>query len=314
VTPATKSLYGPDGGYDAAALRSRRRTNLRLIAPAALAAALVALLALAPGAMADVFTPESGGSPNADKIDDLYKIVLYISIPIFLLVEGVLIWCLVKYRARRGGPEPTQIRGNHQLELGWTIGAGVIVVVIAVVTFLFLDDIKNPPGSNAGGLAQGVQVASIDQQSPPKTDGREFLTIGVNGQQYLWRFDYPGDAISYYKMVVPTNTTVVLKITSSDVQHSWWIPKLGGKADAVPGHTNETWFKISKEGTYKGQCAELCGSNHADMRGVVQAVSPQRYQAFIARQKRNLNAAEKGLAASRKKREAQTQGAEGDVN
>ena len=92
----------------------------------------------------------------------------------------------------------------------------------------------------------------------------------MNGQQYLWRYDYPGgDVFSYYRMVVPTNTTVVLKITSSDVIHSWWIPKLGGKADATPGHTNETWFKISKAGIYEGQCAELCGSNHADMRAEV---------------------------------------------
>ena len=231
--------------------------------------------------MADVFTPESGGSPNADQIDDLYKIVFYISIPIFLVVEGVLIWSLVKYRARRGGPEPAQIRGNDRLELGWTVGAGVVVVLIAVITFLYLGDIKNPPATGPNGLAQGVEVASIDQPAPPPGRGRP-LTIDVNGQQYLWRYDYPGDATSYYKLVVPTNTTVVLKITSSDVQHSWWIPKLGGKADAVPGHTNETWFKIAKEGTYEGQCAELCGSGHADMRGVVQAVSPRRYQAFIA--------------------------------
>ncbi len=90
----------------------------------------------------------------------------------------------------------------------------------------------------------------------------------MNGQQYLWRYDYPGSGrFNYHEMVVPTNTTVVLKITSSDVIHSWWIPKLGGKADAMPGHINETWFKIAKEGVYKGQCAELCGSNHADMRG-----------------------------------------------
>jgi cytochrome c oxidase subunit 2 len=105
-------------------------------------------------------------------------------------------------------------------------------------------------------------------------------------------------------MVVPTNTTVVLKITSSDVIHSWWIPKLGGKADAVPRHSNETWFKIAKEGTYKGQCAELCGSGHADMRGVVQAVSPERYLRFIARKKRDLRAAERGLAEQRKQRES----------
>ena len=312
MTRGTKWLYAAGEGYDAAALRSRRRTNLGLIAPATLAAALLALMALAPGAMADVFTPESGGSPNADKIDDLYKIVLYISIPIFLLVEGVLLWSLIKYRARRGGPEPTQIRGNHQLELGWTVGAGTIVVVIAVVTFLFLDDIKDPAATGPNGLAQGVEVASIDQPAPPPGQGKP-LTIGVNGQQYLWRYDYPGGANSYYKMVVPTDTTVVLKITSSDVIHSWWIPKLGGKADAVPGHTNETWFKIAKEGTYKGQCAELCGSGHADMRGVVQAVSPQRYQAFIARQKRNLEAAEKGLAAQRKRRDAEAANAEDNV-
>ncbi len=310
MTAATKWLRAAVGGYDAAALRSRR-TNLWLIVPAA----VLALLVLAPGAMADVFTPESGGSPNADTIDDLYKIVLYISIPIFLIVEGVLIWSLVKYRARRGGPEPAQIRGNDRLELGWTVGAGVVVVLIAVVTFLYLGDIKNPPASNPGGLATGVQVASIDQPAPPEPDGRKALTIEVNGQQYLWRFDYPGDAISYYKMVVPTNTTVVLRITSSDVQHSWWIPKLGGKADAVPGHINETWFKISKEGTYKGQCAELCGSGHADMRGVVQAVSPGRYRSFIANKKRQLRAAEQGLAAERKQREAVTEATnEGDAN
>ena len=309
MTAGTKWLRAAVGGYDAAALRPRRRTNLWLIVPAA----ILALLVLAPGAMADVFTPESGGSPNADDIDDLYKIVFYISIPIFLLVEGVLIWSLVKYRARRGGPEPAQIRGNDRLELGWTVGAGVVVVLIAVVTFLFLDDITDPPASNPGGLAAGVQVASIDQPAPPSPPGRRPLTVHVNGQQYLWRFEYPGDVISYYKMVVPTNTTVVLKITSSDVQHSWWIPKLGGKADAVPGHTNETWFKISKEGTYKGQCAELCGSNHADMRGVVQAVSPERYRAFIVRQRRNLRAAERGLANQRKRRNAEAKNLEDNI-
>jgi cytochrome c oxidase subunit 2 len=274
--------------------------------------AVLALLVLAPGAMADVFTPESGGSPNADDIDHLYKIVFYISIPIFLLVEGTLIWALVRHRSRRGGPEPAQIRGNHQLELGWTVGAGVIIVLIAVVTFLYLDDIKDPPATGPGGLAQGTQVASIDQASPPPGQGKP-LTIRVNGQQYLWRFDYPGDAHSYYRMVVPTDTTVVVKLTASDVIHSWWIPKLGGKMDAVPGHVNETWFKISKEGRYRGQCAELCGSGHADMRAEVQAVSPRRYEAFIAQRRRELAAAKRGLADQRKRRDAESQEAEDNI-
>ena len=96
---------------------------------------------------------------------------------------------------------------------------------------------------------------------------------------------------------MPTNTTVVLKITSSDVIHSWWIPKLGGKADAVPGHTNETWFKISKAGTYEGQCAELCGDNHADMRAVVRGRAARRStRPSSSAQKADIKAAQDGLA------------------
>ncbi len=144
----------------------------RRIALLALAVALAALVLAAPAAMADVFTPESGGSPNADDIDTLYKIVLYVAIPIFLLVEGTLIWSLVKYRARRDGPEPAQIRGNTPLEMGWTVGAALILVVLGIVTFIYLGDIKNPPASGPNGLAGGVQVASVDQPAPPRSGGR----------------------------------------------------------------------------------------------------------------------------------------------
>ena len=267
----------------------------------ALAAGIVALLALAPGAWADAFTPESGGSPNADSIDSLYKIVLYVGILIFLIVEGALIWSLVRHRARRGGPEPAQIRGNTPLELGWTVGAGMILVVITVVTFVFLADIQNPPASDPGGLASGVEVAAIGQASPP--GGGKALEIGVNGQQYLWRYDYPGGEVyGYYEMVVPIKTTVTLKITSSDVIHSWWIPKLGGKADATPGHTNQTWFKIDKPGSYEGQCAELCGDNHADMRARVRAVEPAEYERYIERRKADIKQAQTDLAIQRRKR------------
>ena len=315
MTRATKWNTAASDRYDAAALRSRPRLNRRLLAPAALAAAMLALLALAPGAMADVFTPESGGSPNADNIDSLYKIVMYVSIPIFLVVEGALLWSLIKFRHRRGGPEPVQIRGNSQLELGWTVGAAGILVVLAVITFLYLGDIKNPEASGPNGLALGTEVASIDQPNPPKGSSKA-LIIHVNGQQYVWRYQYPAarDAFSYYRMIVPTNTTVVLKITSSDVAHSWWIPQLGGKADAVPGHVNETWFKISKEGTYKGQCAELCGDNHADMRAAVKAVSPAKYQAFIARRQAQITQSQLGLARQRKQREKQSQSGQGENN
>ena len=265
-------------GYDPAALPAGTSRRLLL---AALGAVVFASLVGAPSALADAFTPESGGSQNADDIDTLYKLSLYIGIVIFLLVWGTLIWSLVKYRARRGG-RADQIRGNTPLEVGWTVGAASILVVLTVVTFLYLDDIENPPASGPNGLsAAQAQFATIDQPDPPASGG-PVLRIHVNGQQYIWRYDYPGDGqlYSYNKMVVPTDTTVVLEIEASDVIHSWWIPKFGPKMDAVPGHVNETWFKVpeGEEGTYDGQCAELCGPNHADMRAQVQAVTPDEFQ------------------------------------
>jgi cytochrome c oxidase subunit 2 len=272
----------------------------------ALGAVVLAILIAAPSALADPFTPESGGSQNADDIDTLYKITFYIGIVIFLLVWGVLIWSLVKYRARRDG-QADQIRGNTPLEVGWTIGAAGILVILTVVTFLYLDDIENPPASGPNGLsAQAGQFASIDQPDPPKGGG-PYLRIRVNGQQYLWRYDYPGDEqlFSYQEMVVPTDTTVLLEIEASDVIHSWWIPKLGPKADAVPGHVNESWFKIpaGREGVYRGQCAELCGSGHADMRATVRAVTPDEFEQWAQDKRDEIQEAGEALAEQREQRE-----------
>jgi cytochrome c oxidase subunit II len=271
---------------------------------AAFSAACLALLVAAPSAFADALTPESGGSPNADDIDTLYKLTLYIGIAIFLLVWGTLIWSLVKYRAKRGGTAD-QIRGNTPLEIGWTLGATAILVVLTVVTFLYLDDIQNPPASGPNGLsAAQAQFASLDQPDPPR-DGGPILRVRVNGQQYLWRYDYPGDGqlFSYEEMVVPTNTTVVLEIEASDVIHSWWIPKFGPKADAVPGHVNETWFKVPQEGIYRGQCAELCGSNHADMRATVRAVSPDEFEDWAEQKRQEIQEAGDALVEQREARE-----------
>jgi cytochrome c oxidase subunit 2 len=275
----------------------------RLLVAAFFAAALAILIA-APPAFADAITPESGGSPNADDIDTLYKLTLYIGIAIFLLVEGTLIWSLVKYRARRGGTAD-QIRGNVPLEIGWTVGAATILVILTAVVFLYLDDIESPPASGPNGLsASQAQFASVDQPDPPK-DGGPILRIRVNGQQYLWRYDYPGEGqlFSYEEMVVPTDTTVVLELEASDVIHSWWIPKFGPKADAVPGYVNETWFKVPEEGTYSGQCAELCGSGHADMRAKVVAVSPDEFQQWAQDKRDEIQAAGEALAEQRKQRE-----------
>jgi cytochrome c oxidase subunit II len=283
-------------------LRSKRFIFL-LVAAAALAVMLVA----AVPALADTFSPESGGSPNADKIDTLYKITGIMGLVILIGVEALIIYCVIKFRRRKGGPEPVAVHGNAALEIGWTIGAIVLVAIVSVVTFLFLPDILNPAKSGPNGLnvAAGVPTAAVGQEPPP---GGKSLRIHVNGQQYIWRFDYVTEKpltesrpmYAYTDMYVPVNTTVTLKIYSSDVIHSWWIPKLGGKADATPGHTNETWFKIPKPGVYKGQCAELCGDNHADMRARVIALPVDQYQAWVEQHRKDILAAQKALSAARK--------------
>ena len=265
------------------------------------------LLVFAGPALADTFAPDKGASPNEDKIRTLFIITGVMGLVIFFGVEALIIYCVFKFRRKKGDPEPKAVHGNPPLEIGWTVGAIVLVATVAIITFLFLPGILNPPKSGANGLqlAEHVPYAAVGQEQPP---GGKSLEIHVNGQQYIWRYDYVNEkpldlgrpVYAYTDMYVPINTTVTLKIYSSDVDHSWWIPKLGGKADAVPGHTNETWFKISKPGIYYGECAELCGDNHADMRARVIAVPVDQYETWIANQRKNILASEAALAATRK--------------
>ena len=259
------------------------------------------------------FTPQSGGSPNANQIDTLYKITLYIALVIFIAVEGGLAYALLKFRARRGAVA-AQIRGNTRLEVGWTVAAAVILLVLAVITFAKLSSIQDPPNSGPGGaqLASGGPLyASAERRLPP--NGKS-LNITVIGRQYLWQYVYPGanepDGLgapySYEQMVVPTNTTVTLDIVSEDVVHSWWIPELGGKFQAVPGYHNYTWFKIGKAGVYRGQCALLCGRGHARMIASVKAVPPAQFEAWLAYQKKLIAEANALAKTARAKLNTQT--------
>jgi cytochrome c oxidase subunit II len=274
----------------------RRTTSRRRVLVSALPLALLLLLALAGTAFGDAFSPESGGSPQADDIDQLYWFVMVVAIVVFLGVEGALFYSLLKFRARRGAVA-AQIRGNTRLEIGWTVGAAVILVVLAVLTFIYLPGIRTPPNSGPNGLqlADNTLVAAGPTKELPP-NGKS-LNICVNGQQYMWRYTYaqncrnaPLNAVfSYEVLYAPTDTTVTLDIDAQDVAHSWWIPKLGGKFDAVPGYTNSTWFKIPGRlagQTFRGQCAELCGRNHANMTARVRALTPEQFEAWIDRQRR----------------------------
>ena len=255
------------------------------------------------------FAPESGGSPNADNIDSLYKIVLVIALIIFVAVIGGLGYALIKFRARKG-VVAAQIHGHTTLEIAWTSAAAVILVGLAILTFARLSSIQNPPNSDAAGAnivgESGELYATASKHLPP--NGKS-LEIEVIGKQYIWQFVYPGAAernglgapYSYEELVVPTKTTVTLNIVSEDVVHSWWVPELGGKFQAVPGYHNYTWFKIYKPGLYRGQCALLCGRGHARMIATVRALAPAQFEAWLSTQKRLIAEANAAAAAARSK-------------
>lgn len=258
-----------------------RRRELRPLTRIAIALTIVlavAGLAGAGPAWAGVITPESGGSSNADSIAGLYEIVLIIATVIFCAVAGALVFFLVRYRARPGHVA-SQIRGNTRLEIAWTGGAALILVVLAVLTFTRLHGIVTPAAS---GDDAGAIFATVDQ---PPAPGGHALHIKITGRQYVWRFDYPNGAYSYEELEVPVDTTVVVDIYSLDVNHSWWVPKLGGKFDAIPGYVNHTWFEITKPGVFTGQCAELCGQHHAQMIATVRAVPLAAWETWVTRQK-----------------------------
>ena len=186
----------------------------------------------------------------------------------------------------------------------------MILVFLTVATFVMLPGIKNPAASdidiNGNPVASNAAFASTDQEAPPKGDS---LNIDVDGMQYVWRYTYPSidekKVYSFTDMYVPVGMTVTLDIRSNDVQHSWWIPALGGKMDALPGYTNKTWFKVDRAGQWSGQCAELCGRNHANMYARVIALPFDEWRAWYDRQATDIEAAEQAAAEGRKELEQQ---------
>jgi cytochrome c oxidase subunit II len=234
--------------------RVRRKLSLVLaVLCAALATAGVA--AAANGG----FTPETAHSPNAHKITSAYYLILGFTGAIFVLVEGLLVVFVWKYRSRGRSRtvEGAQVHGHTRLELIWTVIPVGILAVIAAFVFYELPGIDNAPAATNA------------------------LHVKVEGRQFYWQFDYPNGARSINDLHVPAGQVVDLTVVSPDVIHSWWIPELGGKIQAIPGVTNHTWFKADAPGTYSGQCAELCGLYHEAMRARVIATNAQEYRKFV---------------------------------
>jgi cytochrome c oxidase subunit 2 len=226
----------------------------------ALGAAL-ALVSVAYGGNGG-FAPSTPHSPNADRINDSYKWIAIFTAAILVLVEGALVWFIIRYR-RRGRPrtaEGPQIHGATRLELIWTAVPVIILAAIASFIFYKLPGIEDVPAAKAEG-------------GP--------LRVKIDAHQFYWQFTYPNGAISIDELHAPVNRTVRVDITSHDVDHSWWVPELGGKFDAIPGQRTHTWFKADRQGTYRGRCGEFCGVFHAEMAARVVVESKDEYDAWV---------------------------------
>jgi cytochrome c oxidase subunit 2 len=244
------------------------------------AVACLCALALAGAAFgADAgFTPPDPASPNAERINDSYLWISIFAGGIFLLVEGALVWFIVRYRAdKRGRDEDgAQIHGNTNLEIAWTVVPVLIVAAIGSYVFYKLPGIADVPSARAEG-------------------GR--VDVAVKGYRFYWNYEYENGVVAVDKLRAPVGQNMRLEITAADadVIHSWWIPRLGGKFDAIPGVVNETWFNAGAPGVYRGQCAEFCGIQHAAMRAEVEAMPRAEFEAWLDDEARAQEAGTSGL-------------------
>jgi cytochrome c oxidase subunit II len=214
-------------------------------------------------------------SPGTDQIDTLLWIGFVAAAIVVAAVVGALIFTLRRYRAERGA-EPRQVTGDRRIQLRVGGALGAFATVLLVLGIVYTEKAREAPASGPAGL---------------HADGKP-LKIAATGQQWLWRYDYPNEAFSYYKLVVPVDTAVEMDLVSTDVVHTWDVPSLAGKRDAVPGKTNQVTFSADEEGTYRGQSTSLSGQAYASMRTEVDVVSPEEYEAFIDERKREIEAAQ----------------------
>jgi cytochrome c oxidase subunit II len=237
-----------------------RDLRMRWLTPA-----LALLLAVGLSAC-NSFTPNTIFGAHSDfghSVDLLTRRLLYMGVAVFILVETLLLYILVKFRDRDGNREARQFHGNSTLEIGWTLIPAVILAFIAVPTIktIFETQAKAPPGA--------VQVEVI-------------------GHQWWWEFRYPKyGVVTANELYLPVGQTANFSLMTKDVLHSFWPPQLNGKRDLISNHTNYLWFTPDSAYAWNGFCAEYCGTSHAYMRFKVFTVAPRDFDAWIAHQKTN---------------------------
>jgi cytochrome c oxidase subunit 2 len=228
---------------------------------------------------------QPAASPVMERIEDFHKELLVIIVLVSVFVAALLLWIIVRYNQRRN-PTPSKTAHNTLLEVAWTIIPVIILVIIAIPSFRLL----------------------YFEAEIPTPD----LTINAIGKQWFWTYEYPGSNFTFDSLglsdadaakkgeprllgvdnaiVVPVNKVVEIDTTGADVIHSWAMPQMGVKMDAVPGRINKTWFKATQIGTFYGECSELCGARHAFMPIELHVVSEADYAAWLAGAKKKFAA------------------------
>jgi cytochrome c oxidase subunit 2 len=197
--------------------------------------------------------------PVADKEAGLFWFILIVATIVFVIVEALLIWSIIRFRERPNSPMPKQTHGNNAIEIAWTVVPSIFLFAVLIGTIYTMFGLAQP-----AGRAINVQVV---------------------GHQWWWEFNYENDHITTAdELVVPTGTVIHLDLKSDNVIHSFWVPQLTGKTDVVPGHDNTKWFQANTPGYYRGECTEFCGLQHANMEFYVRALAPDAYQTWLTSQ------------------------------
>jgi cytochrome c oxidase subunit 2 len=262
---------------------AKRKTKLPIIAGAIAAAA-----SLPARADWDLLNMPKGVSELSREIYDMHMIMLWICVIIAVLTFGAMIVAMIRFRKSKGAVPDGKMLHNARLEAAWTIIPVLILVGMAIPSVEKLIRIEDTSGSE--------------------------LTIKATGHQWYWQYEYLGTGVSFYSriarpsdlarqkrsgidpatvdnylldvdkpLIVPTGTKIRLLLTANDVIHAWWVPDFGMKRDAIPGFINEMWISVDpdKPGTYRGQCAELCGADHGFMPIVVIAKPRAEFEAWL---------------------------------
>jgi|TARA_B110000914_G_scaffold40943_1_gene34410 cytochrome c oxidase subunit 2 len=232
-----------------------------------------------------------GVTPTSEVAYDLHMLIFYITVVIGIVVFGAMLYSII-YHRKSLGYKPAKFHESTKVEIIWTVIPFIILVGMAV------------PATKALIMMEDTRDSEI--------------TLKVTGYQWMWQYEYLEDNVTFFSkiaeesnvarrlgsgvdvttvenylrdvdhaIVLPINTKVRILLTANDVIHAWWVPELGGKKDAIPGYVNEIWVDIKEPGTYRGQCAELCGKDHGFMPIVVHAVSKPEYYKWVGIQKTN---------------------------